>query len=173
MRPRALGAAGPLLVAWLLSPSSRSGSAAPRPAQFTLTEDERAELRQIARKTWQFFEPFVGDEDHWLPPDNYQEDPDGRVAHRTSPTNKGLLLLSTLAADDLGYVSLDAMVRPAGTDLRYPGRLKSTGDTSTTGTTPAPSSRSRPSTFRRSTAATSWPAWSLSSRDYGRSSTSR
>ena len=66
-------------------------------------------LRRVARKTWLFFETFVGDDDHWLPPDNFQEVPDGRVAHRTSPTNQGLLLLSTLAAHDLGYLGLSAL----------------------------------------------------------------
>ena len=52
----------------------------------------------------EFFETFVGPEENWLPPDNFQEDPVPVVAHRTSPTNIGLLLLSTVAAHDLGYV---------------------------------------------------------------------
>ena len=58
----------------------------------------------IARRTWRFFEVFVGDEDNWLPPDNFQEDPQPVVAHRTSPTNIGLLLLATVSAHDFGYV---------------------------------------------------------------------
>ncbi|HSG26823.1 MAG TPA: glucoamylase family protein, partial [Anaerolineales bacterium] len=53
-----------------------------------------------------FFEQFVGPEDHWLAPDHFQENPRGLVAHRTSPTNIGLLLLSTLAAYDMGYLGL-------------------------------------------------------------------
>src|SRR5262249_18312104 len=67
-------------------------------------------LRRVARQTWDFFEQFVGPPDHWLPPDNYQEDPKGAVAHRTSPTNMGLYLVSTLAAHDLGYLSLSALL---------------------------------------------------------------
>ena len=59
----------------------------------------------IARRTWRFFETFVGAEDNWLPPDNFQEDPVPVIAHRTSPTNIGLLGLATVAAHDLGYVS--------------------------------------------------------------------
>ncbi len=50
------------------------------------------------------FERFVGPEDHWLPPDHYQELPIGAIAHRTSPTNIGRPLTSTLAAYDLGYI---------------------------------------------------------------------
>ena len=61
--------------------------------------------RIVARRTWRFFETFVGEEDHWLPPDNFQEDPPV-IAHRTSPTNIGLLQLSTLAAYDFGYLGL-------------------------------------------------------------------
>src|SRR4029453_15200874 len=79
-------------------------------ASRALSGEERQRLRLIARKTWLFFETFVGDADHWLPPDNFQEIPAGRVAHRTSPTNKGLLLLSTLSANDLGYIGPRRMV---------------------------------------------------------------
>jgi hypothetical protein len=46
----------------------------------------------------------VGPEDHWLPPDNYQEHPVAMLAHRTSPTNMGLALLANLTAYDFGYI---------------------------------------------------------------------
>jgi cellobiose phosphorylase len=52
----------------------------------------------------------VGPEDHWLPPDNFQEHPVARVAHRTSPTNMGLALLANLAAYDFGYISAGRLV---------------------------------------------------------------
>ena len=105
IHPGALGAAGPILALWFLSPVVAYWVSQPKPSgDVPLTLPERRALRRIARRTWHFFETFVGDEDHWLPPDNFQEDPDGRVAHRTSPTNQGLLLLSTLAAHDLGYL---------------------------------------------------------------------
>ena len=38
-----------------------------------------------------------------LPPDNFQEDPRPVVAHRTSPTNMGLYLLSAVSARDFGW----------------------------------------------------------------------
>src|SRR5207247_8699631 len=63
-------------------------------------------LRLTARRTWRFFETFVGPEDHALPPDNFQEDPKPVVAHRTSPTNIGLYLLSTIAAPHFGWLGL-------------------------------------------------------------------
>ena len=43
-------------------------------------------------------------EDNFLPPDNFQETPRPVIAHRTSPTNIGLYLLSTVAARDLGWI---------------------------------------------------------------------
>lgn len=62
-------------------------------------------IRKIARKCWAFYEDFSLREDNYLPPDNYQEEPTTVVAHRTSPTNIGFLLLSYLAAKDLGFIT--------------------------------------------------------------------
>ena len=67
-------------------------------------------LGSLARKTWGFFETFVTERDNWLPPDNFQEEFLGAVAHRTSPTNIGLSLLSNLAAYDFGYVSTGTLL---------------------------------------------------------------
>src|SRR4029078_9006626 len=69
-----------------------------------LNPEDVAFARLVARRTWRFFETFVGPEDHALPPDNFQEDPAPVIAHRTSPTNMGLYLLSTVAAHDFGWV---------------------------------------------------------------------
>lgn len=111
VRPPALWAAMPLLAAWFVAPLVAFWVSRPRQGTvLVLGEDERRAFRRIARKTWRFFATFVGDPDHWLPPDNYQEVPDGRIAHRTSPTNQGLLLVSTLAAHDLGYIGLGTLV---------------------------------------------------------------
>ena len=73
--------------------------------------DVRA-LRLIARRTWRFFETFVTPEDQMLPPDNFQEDPAPILAHRTSPTNLGLYLLSVVSARDFGWTgTIDAVGR--------------------------------------------------------------
>ena len=110
MRPSALWAASPFLAGWFLSPVVAFWVSRPKQIRdLSLTDDERRAFRRITRKTWHFFETFVGDDDHWLPPDNFQEIPVGRIAHRTSPTNQGMLLLSTLAAHDLGYLSFSKM----------------------------------------------------------------
>lgn len=75
-----------------------------------LNEKEQSELRRLARKTWAYFEDLVTAGDNYLPPDNYQVDPPNGAAHRTSPTNIGLLLVSTLAARDFGYLGTAEMV---------------------------------------------------------------
>ena len=104
-RSEALPTAGPFLLAWLFSPIITYLVSRKIPAvERGLSAQESRSARSIARRTWRFFETFVGDEDNWLPPDNFQEDPAPKVEHRTSPTNIGMFLLSTVAANDLGYI---------------------------------------------------------------------
>jgi len=137
LRPSSLAAAWPILVAWFGSPQLVYWLSRPyRRKTPILSEGERRRLRRLARRTWLFFERFVGSDDHWLPPDHFQEDPRGLVAHRTSPTNIGLLLLSTLAAYDLGYcgpVDLVFRLRSAFEGMRplerYRGHLMNWYDT--------------------------------------------
>ncbi len=100
-----------LLSAWGFSPSIAYWVSKPgERKQSTLTAADLAELRKIARKTWNFFEDFVGAPDNYLPPDNYQENPPNGIAHRTSPTNIGLFLVSIMAARDFGYISTTEML---------------------------------------------------------------
>ena len=102
-----------VLLAWLASPVVAYWLSHPLPKKtIVLTGDQRQHLRTLARRTWLFFEQFVGPDDHWLPPDHFQEQPVGIIAHQTSPTNIGLYLLSALAAYDLGYIRrLDLVTR--------------------------------------------------------------
>ncbi|MCR6650867.1 MAG: hypothetical protein NVV73_04920 [Cellvibrionaceae bacterium] len=92
----------PLFAWWLSLPLKRT--------PVSLSWEETIFLRKIARKTWGFFDRFVGATDHWLPPDNFQEQPGPVIAHRTSPTNIGLALLANMSAWDIGFI-------PAGTLL--------------------------------------------------------
>jgi len=110
--PAALAVAGPILGLWFASPALAwwiSRPLARRGAR--LTANQTIFLRKLSRKTWAFFETFVDPEDNWLPPDNYQEYPVARVAHRTSPTNMGLALLANLSAHDFGYISTGQLIK--------------------------------------------------------------
>ena len=117
--------AAPLLGAWMLSPAIAWWvSRAPRTDQIALSAAEATSLRLTARRTWHFFEAFVTAEDHMLPPDNFQEDPRPVIAHRTSPTNLGLYLLSVLAARDFGWIGLTSTVDRLEDTLRTMNRLE-------------------------------------------------
>lgn len=118
-RPAALAVAGPLLFIWLISPLIAYLFSRPfAHHEAKLTSDQIIFLRKISRKTWSFFETFVGPDDNWLPPDNYQEQPVAVVAHRTSPTNMGLALLANLSACDFGYITMRQFIERTVNTLR-------------------------------------------------------
>ncbi|MBI2963160.1 MAG: hypothetical protein HYY35_05345, partial [Deltaproteobacteria bacterium] len=123
-RPAAASVAAPFLFLWALSPAIAlwvslppRGAGAP-----SLSAEDARSLRLIARRTWRFFETFVGPEA--LPPDNFQEEPRPVVAHRTSPTNLGMALLSTVAARDLGWIGTVDMVEQLEATLGTMSRLE-------------------------------------------------
>ena len=122
----AMVAAAPFLLLWALFPvavmvinrtakSWRGG---------TLTADDRRFLRAAARRTWRYFDDFVGPQTSWLPPDNVQETPTRRIFMRTSPTNIGLSMLATVAANDFGYITIDDLVERNLRTLESVGRLE-------------------------------------------------
>ena len=108
----ALLAAAPLLLLWLLAPALACGLSQPiMRREAHLSAAQLTFLRKLARKTWAFFEKFVTAEDHWLPPDNMQQQPFITIAHRTSPTNIGMALLANLSAYDFGYLSAGGLLQ--------------------------------------------------------------
>ncbi len=114
-RPAALATSVPILGLWFASPAIAwwiSRPLARREAR--LTAEQIVFLRKLSRKIWAFFETFVGPEDHWLPPDNFQEHPVEVVGHRTSPTNMGLALLANLSAYDFGYIPAGQLIVRTG-----------------------------------------------------------
>jgi cellobiose phosphorylase len=141
-RRDALPWAAPFVLLWVAAPAVAYRLSRPvTPRVRALRDPERLRLRITARATWRYFETFVTEADGWLPPDNFQEgegDQPGRIARRTSPTNIGMTLLSTLAAHDLGYVTterllyrLDAMLRTVESLERHEGHLLNWYDTAT------------------------------------------
>src|SRR6185503_13357375 len=105
-------------VLWLFAPEVAAVVSRPRRQRVgMLSENDAHRLRLLARRTWLFFDRFVGPDDHWLPPDHFQEEPRGDVARRTSPTNIGLLQLATLSAHDLGHAGLLSVVQRLGNTI--------------------------------------------------------
>jgi cyclic beta-1,2-glucan synthetase len=139
LRPGAWLEAAPVLVLWGAAPFIAFLLSRPTtPQQSAVSADDRAYLRTIAQRTWSYFEEFVGAENNFLPPDNIQVSPVLTVAHRTSPTNIGLGLLSTLAAHDLEFIDTPGLLRRIDETLttverldKYEGHLFNWYDTKT------------------------------------------
>ncbi|MGB8328312.1 MAG: protein ndvB, partial [Steroidobacteraceae bacterium] len=105
-------AAMPFVILWTAAPAiARRISVSPLVAgRVSVPAADARALRLVARRTWRFFETFVTADDHMLPPDNLQEDPQPVLAHRTSPTNLGLYLLCVVTARDFGWAGTEEAV---------------------------------------------------------------
>jgi len=94
-----------LFLLWACAPiASWWASQVPSTADSAVPRDQRDYLEMLAHDTWRFFEHAVGAEDHHLPPDNLQLEPEATVAHRTSPTNIGMYLLACCCAREFGWI---------------------------------------------------------------------
>ncbi|MES1204484.1 MAG: glucoamylase family protein [Pseudomonadota bacterium] len=128
-----------MLALWALAPGVAWWMGLPiAPYRPQMAPEDQRLLRVLARRTWRFFETFVGADDNHLPPDNFQEDPPRGVAHRTSPTNIGLALTANLAAYDFGYLSAGDVIERTTLTLgtvdklpRFRGHLYNWYDTQT------------------------------------------
>ena len=129
-----------LCLLWAASPVWTWWVSRPRPARqdAALPIQDQAFLTGIARDTWRFFERCVGADDNHLPPDNLQTTPHEMVAHRTSPTNIGLYLLSVACARQFGWIAtpelltrMEATLATLATLQRHRGHFLNWYDTQT------------------------------------------
>ncbi|MGC4394542.1 GH36-type glycosyl hydrolase domain-containing protein [Hydrogenophaga sp. T2] len=95
---------------WVAAPLLSWLAHRPWPLRPALKADDRAFLLGVARDTWALFEHSVDARNHHLPPDNLQTDPVETVAHRTSPTNIGLYLLSVCCARAFGWIGTQELI---------------------------------------------------------------
>ena len=75
-----------------------------------LEDAEKEYVLEIGKRTWNFFETYLTEENNYLIPDNYQEDRKQKVVPRTSSTNIGLSLLAVISAYDLQYITLEKAI---------------------------------------------------------------
>jgi hypothetical protein len=127
VRPGAAPYAVPFLFIWACSKLlSLWLNASPLEDELSLSDKQQQFVREIALRTWRYFATFSNEKNHWLVPDNVQEEP-YRIAERLSPTNLGLLLNSRQAALELGYIHLhefiDLTEKTFNTILRLPRHL--------------------------------------------------
>ncbi|PZO65994.1 MAG: protein ndvB [Paracoccus denitrificans] len=109
INPSAIPVALVMSVLWIVAPwvGQRVSQPLATEDRLLLSNDERSELRGVARVTWRFFEDFVNEQTNHLPPDNFQDLPAPKLAERTSPTNIGLYLMSVMSARDFGWLGMD------------------------------------------------------------------
>jgi len=107
----AVWALSPVWTWWVSRPLRPEGEArlSGRASPFDAAVDT-AYLEGVARDTWRYFERVVTAPDHHLPPDNLQTAPHDMLAHRTSPTNIGLYLLSAACARSFGWIGTQELV---------------------------------------------------------------
>ena len=124
-RPASLAPAALFLLAWLIAPAVADWISRPiKRRNADLGADQHIFLNKLARRTWAYFDRFVGPDDNWLPPDNVQEHPSQVIAHRTSPTNIGMALLANLTAHDFGYITGAQVVARTGATLTTMDQLE-------------------------------------------------
>lgn len=101
----------PIGFVWVISPIlAYHISQVDKRKVYTPLGEDREFVRDNARRIWAYYEDFVNEENNFLAPDNYQENPYKGVAYRTSPTNIGMGLISNVVAYDLGYIPLCEVV---------------------------------------------------------------
>ena len=109
---KVLESAAPILALWLAAPFITWFVSRPLPVKAAqLSLQQKIFLEKTSRRIWAFFEDLVNEKENWLPPDNLQEIPVETIAHRTSPTNIGMAMLSTLSAHDFGYINTEVLLQ--------------------------------------------------------------
>ena len=106
--PVVMGRSAGLL--WLVSPLTAFALGLPARKEPALSAADRDYLRACAGKTLSYFLRFSSPEDHFLPPDNVQDQPPLGAAHRSSPTNIGLAMASVAAGAELELLSREEAV---------------------------------------------------------------
>jgi cyclic beta-1,2-glucan synthetase len=115
----------PIFLLWLLAPFIvYKTNQPPYKKKVFISNANKEKLEKIAFETWSFFNELSVKETNYLIPDNIQLTPQETVAKRTSPTNIGFQLISTLSAYDLGFIFLDEMLDKVEKTLETVGKLE-------------------------------------------------
>ncbi len=113
-----------LSLPWLFSPFIAKKVSEEKVLIEDIRKEDKIVLDRLCRKMWAYYEDFAGEQDNFLPPDNYQVEPHNGIAHRTSPTNIGFLLMAILSAKDFGYITILEMLKKIKDTLTTIKKLK-------------------------------------------------
>ena len=72
-----------------------------------LSKKSNDDLIEIAKRTWEFFDSLLTEENNYLIPDNYQLNRERKADFKTSPTDIGMSLTSIVSANELGFITDD------------------------------------------------------------------
>lgn len=75
-----------------------------------LDKKANEEVLEIAKRTWLFFDNMMSEVNNYLPTDNFQENRRYKIVNRTSSTNIGFAILSTIDAYDLKFISTNECI---------------------------------------------------------------
>ncbi len=115
----ALWALAPIAAAWLNSP--------PRRKEGALEREDKLFLQQHALQIWRYYSEFGDARNHWLIPDNVEEDGTLQI-RKLSPTNLGMLFNARQAAYEFGFITLSEFAEATlGTLGTYEGLKKYCG----------------------------------------------
>ena len=101
--PAVIGKSAGLM--WLVSPAAAWALALPASESAALSARDRELLFSAVNDAFSYFRALCTEEDHFLPPDNFQQSPPLGAAHRTSPTNIGLAMASAAVLGETGMLS--------------------------------------------------------------------
>jgi len=78
--------------------------------QIELKSKEIEDIQEVARRTWKYFADNLTEHNHYLIPDNYQENRDEKLDYRTSPTAIGFSLTATVSAYELEFITKEEAI---------------------------------------------------------------
>lgn len=98
-------------ILWIVAPIAAWYISLDRSPDKEISKENIAYLNEVGKQTWQFFKDHATEKNHYLMPDNYQENRKNKIVDRTSSTNIGLELLAIISAFDLGYIQAEEAIQ--------------------------------------------------------------
>lgn len=83
-----------------------------------LKTKELDDIKDVAYKTWKYFEDNLTEENNYLIPDNYQENREEKLDQRTSPTALGFSLTAVVSAYELEFIDKEKAIDLLGKILK-------------------------------------------------------
>jgi len=118
----------PILVLWALAPLAAAWlNSPPRRREGPLGQEDKVFLQQQALQIWRYYSEFGDARNHWLIPDNVEENGTLQI-RKLSPTNLGMLFNARQAAYEFGFITLSEFAEATlGTLTTYEGLKKYCG----------------------------------------------